>query len=130
MSYGPVPMNTKVLDPMASQIHGSRCVRNRTSIHPRLVFTKRAIPVVALRPRPLNLQETRLSNFFHQVQPLPRRHTHATAPHTNPKIYRPVRASTYKRDMTQRTNIPKTSSSTPGSSQQRRNKKTVVPITN
>ncbi|KAF3506107.1 hypothetical protein F2Q69_00008023 [Brassica cretica] len=54
MSYWPSPDEHEgVLDPMASQIHGSRCVRNRTSIHPRLVFTKRAILVVAMRPRPL-----------------------------------------------------------------------------
>ncbi|KAG2252343.1 hypothetical protein Bca52824_082479 [Brassica carinata] len=67
-----------------------------------LVFTERAIPRVASRPDRRNLQETQLSNFLRQVQMLPCRHTHPTA--------------------------PRTSSSTQESSQGWRNKKTLVPI--
>ncbi|KAL0721655.1 hypothetical protein Bca4012_036254 [Brassica carinata] len=102
---------------MTSQLLRSRSVRKWTSIHPQIVFTKRAIPGVTPRLDRRNLQEIQLSYFLCQVQLLPRRHTYPTAPLTNPKIYRPRRASAYKRERSRRTAIPKTSSSTPKSSQ-------------
>ncbi|KAL0655495.1 hypothetical protein Bca4012_076079 [Brassica carinata] len=108
--------------------HASGVFETGHRIHPRLVFSKRAIPRVTSCPDRRNLQETRLSNFLRQVQLLPCRHTHPTAPCTNPKVYRPRRASASKREMSWRTAIPETSSSTPESSQGQRNKKTVVPM--
>ncbi|KAH0864729.1 hypothetical protein HID58_081940, partial [Brassica napus] len=64
------------------------------------------IPGVAPRPDHRNLQESRFSNFLCKAK----------------------KSFTSKREMSRRTDIPNTSSSTPKSSQGRRNKKTVLPM--